>query len=388
MGFFKTMKEDLYSDIRPYNDDEIPAALERIVNDPFFIPAVNFAFPDADMESIAEVVRTCKTVDQMQQRIMFSIIKRIVEATIDNFTASGVEHIEKGKGYLYISNHRDITLDSFLLQYALFSNGLPTTATTLGDNLLRSQFVTDICRINRAVRVIRKTDDISPREFLQNSMHLAEYIRWYISQGKSMWIAQRNGRTKDGIDATDQGVLKMVSLSGPSNFVENFSELNIAPIAISYQYEPCDIRKAIETTVNLLGGTYRKSEHEDENSILYGIRMPKGDVNITICEPITHEELEECGALPKAEAYKRLKEIIDQRIYKNYKLHDTNYIAYDLLHRTKEYAEYYTPAAVKKFKGRMAYAEARFLEYGLDLKTARKVYLGIYAGPVETKINE
>ena len=382
------MKEDLYSDIRPYNDDEIPAALERIVNDPFFIPAVNFAFPDADMESIAEAVRTCKTVDQMQQRIMFSIIQRIIDATIDNFTSSGVEHITKDKGYLYISNHRDITLDSFLLQYALFSNGLPTTATTLGDNLLRTQFVTDICRINRAVRVIRKTDDISPREFLQNSMHLAEYIRWYISQGKSMWIAQRNGRTKDGIDATDQGVLKMVSLSGPSNFVENFSELSIAPIAISYQYEPCDIRKAIETTVNLLGGTYRKGEHEDENSILYGIRMPKGDVNITICEPITRAELEECGALPKAEAYKRLKEIIDQRIYKNYKLHDTNYIAYDLLHRTKEYAEYYTPAAVKKFKGRMAYAEARFLEYGLDLKTARKVYLGIYAGPVETKINE
>ena len=380
------MKEDLYSDIRPYNDDEIPAALERIVNDPFFVPAVNFAFPDADMERIAEVVRTCKTVDQMQERVMFSIIQRIIDATIDNFTSSGVEHIEKGKGYLYISNHRDIALDSFLLQYALFSHGLPTTATTLGDNLLRNQFVTDICRINRAVRVIRKTDEISPREFLQNSMHLAEYIRWYISQGKSMWIAQRNGRTKDGIDATDQGVLKMVSLSGPSNFVENFSELSIAPIAISYQYEPCDIRKAIETTVNLLGGTYRKSEHEDENSILYGIRMPKGDVNITICEPITREELEECGALPKAEAYKRLKEIIDQRIYKNYKLHDTNYIAYDLLHRTKEYTEHYTPAAVKKFKGRMAYAEARFLEYGLDLKTARKVYLGIYAGPVETKI--
>uniref|UniRef100_UPI004056B946 1-acyl-sn-glycerol-3-phosphate acyltransferase n=1 Tax=Alistipes sp. TaxID=1872444 RepID=UPI004056B946 len=380
------MQEDLYSDIRPYNDDEIPAALERIANDPFFVPAVNFAFPDADMERIKEVVRTCKTVEQMQERVMFSIIRRIIEATIDNFTASGIEQIAKDKGYLYISNHRDITLDSLLLQYSLFTHGLSTTATTLGDNLLRSQFIIDICRINRAVRVIRKTDEISPREFLQNSQHLAEYIRWYISQGKSMWISQRNGRTKDGIDATDQGVLKMVSLSGPSDFVENFSELCIAPIAISYQYEPCDIKKAIETTVNLMGGTYQKGEHEDVNSILYGIRMPKGDVNITICEPISREELEECGKLPKAEAYKMLKEIIDNRIYKNYKLHDTNYIAHDILHRSKQYAEYYTPAAMKKFKGRMAYAEARFMEYGLDLKTARKVYLGIYAGPVDTKI--
>ena len=281
------MTEDIYSDIRPYNDDEIPAALERIANDPAFIPAVNFAFPDADMESIREVVRTCKTVEQMQERVMISIIKRIIDTTIDTFTASGVERVEKDKGYLYISNHRDITLDSFFLQYTLFSHGMPTTATTLGDNLLRSQFIIDICRINRAVRVIRKTDDISPREFLLNSQHLSEYIRWYISQGKSMWISQRNGRTKDGIDATDQGVLKMVSLSGSNDFVENFSEINIAPIAISYQYEPCDIKKAIETTVNLMGESYQKGKNEDVNSILYGIRMPKGDVNITICEPIT-----------------------------------------------------------------------------------------------------
>ena len=382
------MTEDIYSDIRPYNDDEIPAALERIVNDPFFAPAVNFAFPDADMERIAEVVRTCKTVDQMQQRIMISIIKRIIDTSIDNFTWSGMENVEKGKGYLYISNHRDITLDSYLLQYTLFSNGFPTTATTLGDNLLRSQFIIDICRINRAVRVIRKTDEISPREFLLNSQHLAEYIRLYISQGKSMWISQRNGRTKDGFDATDQGVLKMVSLSGSSDFLENFSELNIAPIAISYQYEPCDIKKAIETTVQLMGGTYQKGKNEDVNSILYGIRMPKGDVNISICEPITREELERCAELPKAEAYKTLKEIIDNRIYKHYKLHDTNYIAHDILHREKRYAEHYTPASFKAFKGRMAYAEARFMEYGLDLKTARKVYLGIYANPVDTKIFE
>ena len=382
------MTEDIYSDIRPYNDDEIPAALERIVNDPFFAPAVNFAFPDADMERIAEVVRTCKTVDQMQQRIMISIIKRIIDTSIDNFTWTGMENVEKGKGYLYISNHRDITLDSYLLQYTLFSNGFPTTATTLGDNLLRSQFIIDICRINRAVRVIRKTDEISPREFLLNSQHLAEYIRLYISQGKSMWISQRNGRTKDGTDATDQGVLKMVSLSGSSDFLENFSELNIAPIAISYQYEPCDIKKAIETTVQLMGGTYQKGKNEDVNSILYGIRMPKGDVNISICEPITREELEKCAELPKAEAYKTLKEIIDNRIYKHYMLHDTNYIAHDILHREKRYAEHYTPASFKAFKGRMAYAEARFMEYGLDLKTARKVYLGIYANPVDTKIFE
>ena len=377
-----------YDDIRPYNDEEIPAALERIVNDPFFIPAMNFAFPDAEMERVAEVMRSCKTADDMQQRIMFSVIKRIIDSTIDNFTYSGIENISHDKGYLFISNHRDITLDSFLLQYALFSNGIPTTATTLGDNLLRNQFIVDICRINRAVRVIRKTDDLSPREFLLNSQHLAEYIRWYIGQGKSMWIAQRNGRTKDGIDATDQGVLKMVSLSGSSDFVENFSELNIAPIAISYQYEPCDIQKAIEVTSTRLSGSYRKAENEDMRSILYGLRMPKGDVNISLCKPISREELEECGKLPKAEAYKTLKEIIDRRIYANYKLYDTNYIAHDMLHREKRYADRYTKEGVRAFKMRMAMADACFAEAGIDLKTARKVFLEIYANAVDTKIEE
>lgn len=381
------MKEN-YDDIRPYNDEEIPAALERIVNDPFFVPAMNFAFPDADMERVAEVMRTCKTADDMQERIMFSVIRRIIDSTIDNFTSSGLENVDRSRGHLYISNHRDITLDSFLLQYTLFSNGIPTTATTLGDNLLRNQFIVDICRINRAVRVIRKTDDLSPREFLLNSQHLAEYIRWYIGQGKSMWIAQRNGRTKDGIDATDQGVLKMVSLSGTADFVDSFLELNIAPIAISYQYEPCDIQKAIEVTVNRLGGTYRKAEGEDLRSILYGIRMPKGDVNISVCKAITREELEECGKLPKSEAYKMLKDIIDRRIYANYKLHDTNYIAHDMLHREKRYADRYTKEGVRAFKMRMAMADARFAEAGIDIKVARKVFLEIYANSVDTKIEE
>lgn len=382
------MDDKLFDDIRPYNDEEIPAALERIVNDPIFVPAMKFAFPDAKIERVAEVMRTCKTTEEMVERIMYHVIKRIIDSSIRNYTYSGLENISKEKGYLYISNHRDITLDSFLLQYTLFSNGMPITATTLGDNLLRNQFIVDICRINRAVRVIRKTDDLSPREFLINSQHLAEYMRWYIGQGKSMWIAQRNGRTKDGIDATDQGVLKMVSLSGSSDFVENFSELNIAPIAISYEYEPCDIQKAIEITVGRLGGTYRKADGEDIRSILYGIRMPKGDVHIAICEPITREELEECGKLPKAEAYRTLKDIIDKRIYKNYKLHDTNYIAHDLLHNESRYAIHYTAEAVALFKGRMAQADVRFVEAGIDLDMARQVYLEIYANPVDTKIVE
>ena len=378
------MKEDLYSDIRPYNDDEIPAALERIVNDPFFVPAVNFAFPDADMERIAEVVRTCKTVEQMQERVMFSIIKRIIETSIDNFTLSGMENIEKGKGYLYISNHRDITLDSFLLQYALFSNGLPTTATTLGDNLLRSQFIIDICRINRAVRVIRKTDDIQPREFLQNSIHLAEYIRWYISQGKSMWIAQRNGRTKDGIDRTDQGIINMFRMSSSDDKVKAIAELNILPVAVSYEWEPCDLLKVMELYISTHHkGTYVKKEGEDLNSILTGIVQPKGKVHFSICKPVTAEDLMPYAELPSNEFNKQVARLLDSRICSEYVLTPNNYIAYDLLHGTDRYCEHYTSEQKETFLKHAASLEA--YSDSCDIEDLNRILLGIYANPIDSK---
>lgn len=375
------MENTSFDDIRAYYDDEIPVAMQRIADDPLLEPAAGFAFPGMDIEAVRAAIRACRTTDQIQREIMYPAIKRIIDATIAEFTASGIENVSPDDGQLFISNHRDIVLDAFMLQFALFTRSLPTTDIALGDNLLRPQLVADICRANHMVKVIRK-DDVSPREFLENSRHLTEYIRLRIESGRKMWIAQRNGRTKDGRDATDQGLLKMLGMSGEGDFAKDFGQLKITPVSISYQYETCDIQKALELTARMSGEPYRKKPNEDFESIMSGIVSPKGNVCITICEPVSDEELHVIGEMPKAEAYKALTDLIDRRIIDAYRLHDTNYIAHDILHGERRYADRYTPEQERTFRERLAKAEERF---GDAAGTAREIYLGIYANPVDAK---
>ena len=375
------MKTTKFDDIRAFYDSEIPAAMQRIADDPLLEPAAKFAFPNIDIALVRDKIRACRTTHDIQSQILYQAVKRIIDSTIDRFTHSGLENVSREHGQLFISNHRDISLDAFLLQYMLFSHSLPTTDIALGDNLLRPQIVADICRANNMVKIIRK-DDVSPREFLENSRHLTEYIRLRIENGRSMWIAQRNGRTKDGRDATDQGVLKMLGMSGDGDFAADFGRLHITPVSVSYQYEPCDVRKALELAVKASGEPYRKLPNEDFESIMCGITSQKGNVNVAICREITDEELQRMGALPKAEAYKALVEAIDRRIIEAYMLHDTNYIAHDILHGEHRFADRYTAEQAAAFRTRLAEAETKF---GDKAETARAIYLGIYANPVDAK---
>jgi hypothetical protein len=226
------------------------------------------------------------------------------------------------------------------------------------------------------------------REFLENSKHLSEYIRYRINEAhRSVWIAQRNGRTKDGIDITEPGIIKMFSLSGSADVVENFGQLHIAPVAISYQYEPCDVFKAVELCRRQSGAAYQKAENEDFLSILTGIKAWKGDTHMTYCEPISTEELEVVAQLPRAEQCKSLAEIIDKRIIAGYKLYDTNYIAYDIKNGTRRFAKYYTSEAEQQFALHLVRSNAQFEVMGVDKDAARDILLGIYANPVEAKLN-
>jgi len=375
------MENTSFDDIRAYYDNEIPVAMQRIADDPLLEPAAKFAFPDTDIETVRAAIRACRTTDQIQKNIMYPAIKRIIDTTIAEFSHSGIENVSPDSGQLFISNHRDIVLDAFMLQFTLFTNSLPTTDIALGDNLLRPQLVADICRANHMVKVIRK-DDVSPREFLENSRHLTEYIRLRIENGRKMWIAQRNGRTKDGRDATDQGLLKMLGMSGDGDFATDFGRLKITPVSISYQYETCDVRKALELTARSGGQPYHKKPNEDFESIMSGIVSQKGNVCITICEPISDEDLRAMGEMPKSEAYKALTDAIDRRIIDNYRLHDTNYIAHDILHGERRYADRYTAEQEQAFRERLTKAEQQF---GDAVATAREIYLGIYANPVDAK---
>ncbi|MBR7182508.1 MAG: 1-acyl-sn-glycerol-3-phosphate acyltransferase [Alistipes sp.] len=379
--------QSFFDDIRAYHDEEIPAVVERIAADPLLIPAAQFVFPNLDIEQVRTLIRSCSTSDDIQRKIMYPAIGGIIHQTMRRFTSSGSDRVPATNGWLFVSNHRDITLDAMLMQYALFENGLPTTDISLGDNLLHTPLVFELCKANYMIKVIRK-DDVTMREFLENSRHLSEYIRYRIKDnGRSVWIAQRNGRTKDGIDITEPGILKMFSMSGSEDFVESFSQLHLAPVAISYQYEPCDVLKAVELCRRQSGAPYHKAENEDFLSILTGIKAYKGDANLTFCEPITTAEIEQVAQLPRAEQCKALAEIMDRRIISEYKLYDTNYLAYDILHNTRRFEKYYSAAAEQKFSLHLVRSNAQFELMGVDKDAAREILLGIYANPVEAKLN-
>lgn len=382
------MADSKFDDIRAYRDDEIPAAAQRIADDPQLESAARFAFPNLDIEVVKHAIRSCKTTDEIQRNIMYPVIRTLIQSTTDGFSNTGTERVPAGCGRMFISNHRDITCDAMLMQYALFEGNLPTTDIALGDNLMRSSLFIEVCKANNMVRVIRK-DDVSPREFLENSCHLAEYIRMRVVDAcRSVWIAQRNGRTKDGCDVTEPGIIKMLGMSGGSDLAENIGALNISPVAISYQYEPCDVLKAIELCRRRGDEPYQKGENEDLESIITGIRQQKGRVHLAFCEPISREELESIGEQPKADWCPMVAKLIDERIRREYHLFDTNYIAHDILHDERRYAEHYTPESEARFREHLAAAEAAFEAKQIDVAVAREILLGIYANPVDAKLND
>lgn len=369
-----------FEDLRPYRSSEIPAAMERIVADPAFEGLARYVFPDRSVEEVRRLLRNITTADQFQSQVMACANRRILADSVSEFTYDGLEHVPK-EGALFVSNHRDIVLDSALLQQVFHENGLPTTEITFGSNLLSSQLLADIGRSNKLFKVLRGGNR---HEFLAHTHFLSGYLRDVVRSGRSIWIAQRNGRTKDGLDATDQGLIKLFSLSADGNPVDGFAELHITPVAISYEIEPCDLLKTREIYLTRRNGSYEKQPGEDLKSIQTGIRQQKGRVHISICRPIAREELARLGHLEKGELHKAIAALIDWRIYSNYKLFDTNYIAHDLRSGKSRFADRYTAAEKARFEARLQ--ETLFAIDG-DKTELREIFLGIYANPVDTAVD-
>ena len=230
-----------FDDLRPYLSHEIPPAMRRIANDDHFPAMAQFIFPERDIEDTRRMVSNLRTSHEFQRQVMYESSRMIMNRSIRRFTFDGLHHLHPDGHYLFISNHRDIVLDSSLLQHIFYCNGFPTTEISFGSNLMASQFIIDIGKSNKMYTVRR---DGSPREFYEHSLRLSHYLRHTLTdKGESIWIAQRNGRTKDGNDQTDQGIIKMFSMSRMSDPVHALQELNLTPVSISYQIEPCDMLK-------------------------------------------------------------------------------------------------------------------------------------------------
>lgn len=370
-----------FSSIEPYGNDEVPKALARLAHNPMYARLVKTMNPKIDFDSFMAMMECITTCDELQYMVMRPLIYQIVQRSAASFTYDGLENISKDQPYLFVSNHRAITLDAGLFDVALISNGFKTPEIGFGNNLMKNDFIVDLFRLNKMFTIIR---DGSRRDFYNNSVFLSNYIHHVLFEKKSsVWIAQRNGRTKNGDDRTDQGLLKMFSMAGTGDFEADFNSLQIVPVAISYEYEPCDFMKSIaEYTAST--GIYEKTAHEDVLSMMMDISQKKGDIHLSICKPITPEEVSECARLVKNERFSALAEIIDKRIHKAYKLHRTNYICADLLREDAKYVDCYTTAQMEEF---IKYAEHSTLK-GPSLAARESImdlFLTIYANPVFNK---
>lgn len=369
-----------FEDIRPYFDSEVNAAINRVVSDPLIYKVLEFLFPGENHQERVNAMRNFKSVFEFQDLFMHKAIRAIVKNTSDGLSYSGFENINPDICYLFIGNHRDIVLDSAILQILLHENNFPTSEITFGSNLMYSDFVVDAGKLNKMFKVQRGE---SGRDFYLSSRKLSSYIRHAITEKKqSVWIAQRNGRTKDGIDKTEQGLIKMFSISGPRDFEESFSVLNIVPLTISYEYEPCDVLKAREIMLTKRG-PYVKAPDEDLRSILQGIAGYKGRIDLKVGKPVNN-------LLPaiseSKDKHRELAEAIDRSIHGDYKLWPTNFIAYDILEKGTRFEKDYSHEEKQKFLGYIENAIRKVSEAS-DYDEMFKTVMEIYAGPVYSRLN-
>ena len=379
--FLKIMSEELneFTDISPYTDAEAVEALGKLADHPAVVEVSKDIFPDKEPEFLRKILKSVKSIDEFQILVMNKAVEWVLSTTAHNFSYDGIGNLKKINGkFLAMSNHRDIILDPAITQVVLYRNAIPMTEIAVGSNLLTNKYIEYLIRSNRMIKVIR---GINARQLYLSSQVLSKYIRECITSGRSsIWIAQREGRAKDGIDTTEQGLLKMLDMSGTADFTTNFEELNIVPLSISYEYEPCDILKARERLISRTQ-KYVKGSREDLISIVTGIEQQKGNIHLNIGSPLTHDEIEAASCCNKNDRYQAIRHAVDVRIIEGYKLWKTNYIGYDMVNHTFKYRDKYTPEDVAQFTD---YVEHQLdkVEKSLCRADLRDIFLRIYANPV------
>lgn len=379
--FFKIMSEELneFTDISPYTDAEAVEALGKLADHPAVVEVSKAIFPDKEPEFLRKILKSVKSIDEFQILVMNKAVEWVLSTTAHNFSYDGIGNLKKINGkFLAMSNHRDIILDPAITQVVLYRNAIPMTEIAVGSNLLTNKYIEYLIRSNRMIKVIR---GINARQLYLSSQVLSKYIRECITSGRSsIWIAQREGRAKDGIDTTEQGLLKMLDMSGTADFTTNFEELNIVPLSISYEYEPCDILKARERLISRTQ-KYVKGSREDLISIMTGIEQQKGNIHLNIGSPLTHDEIEAASCCNKNDRYQAIRHAVDVRVIEGYKLWKTNYIGYDMVNHTFKYRDKYTPEDVAQFTD---YVEHQLdkVEKSLCRADLRDIFLRIYANPV------
>ncbi len=366
--------------IRPYYDAEVNQAILSAINHPMMKALMNFAYENEDDSVWKEQLKRTHSIRDFQINFAYKAVKKVLEKSSDGLSTSGFEKLEPNTSYLFISNHRDIILDTSLLNVCLHEHGLVMTASAIGDNLVKKDFLKTLSKLNRNFLVQR---GLPPRELLESSKLMSEYIgQLLLRENRSVWIAQREGRTKDGNDATHSGVLKMLAMaSDEANMLDYFKKLKIVPVSISYEYDPTDALKMPQLMAEANAEKYIKDKNEDFITLLSGIIGQKKRIHIHVGEVLSSEidaiarEFDNSNKQIQA-----LAQVIDDAVLQTYKLWPTNYIAYDLLFKTQQFKAFYTENEKSLFERR--------LEMRIDETNPQMVegFLAMYANPVVNKM--
>lgn len=376
-----------FSDIAPYDDSMFHEKMEQLVKEPGFIHAVNYTMPKDDVPALIEDLLKIRTKYDFQHQVMFPFLEMLAKTTTSGITLGGIKYFNPSLSYTFITNHRDIVLDASFLNLAFLRRNMPTSEVAIGNNLLIYYWITDLVRLNKSFIVKRNT---RLREGLEAAKKLSAYIHHAIlDKHESVWIAQREGRAKDSSDHTQEALVKMLSIAGEGPFMEKLKEINLMPVAISYEYDPNDYLKAREFLLKRRDPDFKKSQRDDLFSMETGLLQPKGKVHFQLT-PRINSKLDQIGDYRDVNlAAKAVGSIIDQQIHRSYEIFSINYVAYDLLNDTSRFARKYTPERRQEVED---YFNSQLDKINLpDVTTEERAFmlekmLVMYANPLKNKL--
>lgn len=341
------MANNKFEDIAPIEDSDVKKTIQELLVDPGFIHAVKYVLPDVDWDEFSKEMSSYNTKFDFQTKMISVFVWGMASSRSTSINSSGWDKL-KSNPHLIISNHRDIILDAGLLNVLSNREGLPTTEIAIGDNLLIHPWIDKIVRLNKSFLVKR---GVSVRQMMDVSTHLSEYIHYVINEKKeSVWLAQREGRAKNSDDRTQTSLLKMLTLGNKNiDYVESLLGLDILPLAISYEYDPCDYLKAMEFQLKRDNIEYKKEQKDDLRNMEIGLLGFKGEIHFTFGDCI-NDKLSSFKHLEKKKQLGSIANLIDKEIHKNYKIFSINYIAHDLLNNEQRFKDKYTDQELEAFK--------------------------------------
>ena len=360
-----------FDDIRPYLPEELPVVFNRLLSDEGFVEAVQQVYKDIPLEQISAMMQSCKTNEEFQQRLVYPVLMELLKHASKGMS-SNFGTLSPLQSYTFVTNHRDIVLDSALLDCNLIDSGFITAEIAIGDNLLIRPWIKDLVRVNKSFIVQRS---LNMRQMLLASAKMSRYMHFTINEKhNNIWIAQREGRAKDSDDRTQESVLKMMSMGG------DLRQLNIVPLAISYEYDPCDYLKAEEFQHKRDIAGFKKSQADDLNNMRTGIFGYKGHIHYQSA-PCINAWLDTLPDLPKSEYFRKVASHIDEEIHRNYRLYPCNYIALDLLSGKEDHLSHYSASDKKQFSDYLSGQLSKISIEHPDWEYLRQCILTMYANP-------